>query len=385
MPLQDHHQLISVDDHLVEPRHLWEQWLPADLRDRGPRIVEEDRGDQPPAEVWHYAGRRFPQIGLNAVAGKKPEEFGIDPVRYDHMLPGCYEPEARVIDMDIDGVQAQLCFPSFPRTAGAAFIEGVVKEGDDSALALACVKAWNDFQLREWCATAPDRFIPVVILPLWDVDASVAEIERTAALGARTITFPENTVPLGLPSFHTDHWDRLFAAAADAQMPLSMHFGSSGQGPLTAPEAPLAVVITLFGCNSMYAAADLMFSPVFHKHPNLKVAFSEGGIGWVPYLLERADYTWERHRFYQNVDQTTRPSDLFRSNMWVCYIDDEHGLASRHEIGVGNITWECDYPHSDSNWPNSRKRAAELLADVPDDEAHRIVELNARELFGFHR
>jgi predicted TIM-barrel fold metal-dependent hydrolase len=145
------------------------------------------------------------------------------------------------------------------------------------------------------------------------------------------------------------------------------------------------VVITLFGCNSMYAAADLMFSPVFHKHPNLKVAFSEGGIGWVPYLLERADYTWERHRFYQNVDQTTRPSDLFRSNMWVCYIDDEHGLASRHEIGVGNITWECDYPHSDSNWPNSRKRATELLEDVPDDEAQRIVELNARELFGFPR
>jgi len=385
MPLQDHHHLISTDDHLVEPPHVWQQWLPASLRDRGPKIVEEDRGEQPPAEVWHYAGRRYPQIGLNAVAGKRPEEFGLDPVRYDHMLPGCYEPEARVADMDVDGVQAHLCFPSFPRTAGAAFIEGVIEDGDDPTLALACIHAWNDFQIQEWCAVAPDRFIPVVMLPLWDVDASVAEIERTAAMGAKTITFPENTVPLGMPSFHTDHWDPVFAAAADAQMPLCMHFGSSGKAPITAPDAPMAVMIALFGCNSMYATADLLFSPVFHRHPGLKVALSEGGVGWVPYLLERADYTWERHRFYQNVDQTVRPSDLFREHIWACFIDDEHGVANRDAIGVGNITWECDYPHSDSNWPNSRKRAAEILADVPDDEAQRIVETNARELFNFPR
>ena len=117
----------------------------------------------------------------------------------------------------------------------------------------------------------------------------------------------------------------------------------------------MAVMIALFGCNSMYATADLLFSPVFHNHPDLKIMLSEGGIGWVPYMLERMDQTWNKHRFYQNINQTVRPSELFSKHLFGCFIDDQHGLASRHEVGIDNITWECDYPHSDSNWPNSRK------------------------------
>jgi predicted TIM-barrel fold metal-dependent hydrolase len=239
--------------------------------------------------------------------------------------------------------------------------------------------------LDEWCAAAPERFIPIAILPLWDVAACVREIHRVAGRGAKAISFTENPVPLGLPSFHTDHWDPVFSAAEETGLPLCLHFGTSGQAPTTAPDAPFAVTITLFGCNSMFAAADLIFSPVFHKHPRLKVALAEGGIGWVPYLLERADYVWDRHRWYQNVNQAVPPSELFRKHIWGCFIDDVHGLKNRHDIGVDRITWECDYPHSDSNWPNSRKRALEVFADIPDDEVARIVEWNSRELFNFPR
>ncbi|MDT7599653.1 MAG: hypothetical protein QOK26_1730 [Pseudonocardiales bacterium] len=381
MPLQDHMQLISVDDHLVEPPHVWQDRLPARYLADGPKIVEEEvEGGGPPAHVWYYEGRRYPQIGLNAVAGKRPEEFGTEPLRYSDMLPGCYDPEARVIDMDLDGVQAAICYPSFPGFAGKVFLQG-----RDRELGELCVRAFNDFMIDEWCAAAPERFIPVVMLPLWDVQACVAELHRTVAKGAKAITFSENPVPLGLPSFHTDHWDPLFAAAEEAGIPLCMHFGTSGQAPTTAPDAPFAVTITLFGCNSMFAAADLMFSPVFHRHPGLKVALAEGGVGWVPYLLERADYVWDRHRYYQNVNQDMKPSDIFKRNIWGCFIDDVHGLRSRDVIGVDRITWECDYPHSDSNWPNSRKRAVEVFAEVPDDEVHRIVEWNSRELFSFPR
>jgi predicted TIM-barrel fold metal-dependent hydrolase len=127
----------------------------------------------------------------------------------------------------------------------------------------------------------------------------------------------------------------------------------------------------------------MLFSPVFHRHPRLKVVLAEGGIGWIPYILERADYTWERHRWYQDIDKETRPSDLFRKHFWGCFIDDEHGVRSRELIGVDRITFEVDYPHSDSNWPNTRKRAAEVFADVPDDEVRQIVELNTRALFHF--
>ena len=381
MPLQPDMHLISVDDHLIEHPRVWADRLPARYAELAPHIVDAPRANGgPPSQVWEYQGRRYPQIGLNAVAGKDPSEWNIDPARFDEMLPGCYDPKQRLADMDLDGVEAALCFPSFPRFAGTVFLEG-----DDREVALACVQAYNDFLIEEWCATDPHRYIPLSILPLWDRDACVAEIHRTADKGSRTISFPENTYPLGLPSFHDEHWDPVWRAAAERQMPLSLHFGTSGQSPRPSPDGPLAVSITLFGCNSMYAVADLLFSPVFHKHPDLKIAMSEGGIGWVPYLLERADYVWERHRHYQNVAQDIPPSELFRRNIYACFIEDKHGLAVRDSIGVGNMLWECDYPHSDSNWPNSRKVAEDVFADIPDDEVRRIVETNARELFRFPR
>jgi predicted TIM-barrel fold metal-dependent hydrolase len=381
MPLQPDMHLISVDDHLIEHPRVWADRLPSKHTHAAPHIVEVERPKGgPPSQVWEYQGRRYPQIGLNAVAGKDPSEWNIDPARFDEMLPGCYDPKQRLADMDLDGVEAALCFPSFPRFAGTVFLEG-----DDREVALECVRAYNDFMIDEWCATDPHRYIPLSILPLWDVDACVAEIHRAADKGTRTISFPENTYPLGLPSLHDEHWDPVWRAAAERQLPLSLHFGTSGQSPRPSPDGPLAVSITLFGCNSMYAVADLLFSPVFHKHPKLKVALSEGGIGWVPYLLERADYVWDRHRHYQNVNQDIPPSELFRRNVYACFIEDKHGLAVRHSVGVANMLWECDYPHSDSNWPNSREVAEDVFADIPDDEVGQIVETNARELFRFPR
>ncbi|WP_336880991.1 amidohydrolase family protein [Rhodococcus globerulus] len=394
MPLQDHMHLISTDDHLIEHPKLWSDRLPKKFLEAGPRIIEKELpksihvgdggraldADTKIAEVWEYEGRIYPYIGLNAVAGKKPEEFGAEPTRYEDMIPGCYEPKARVQDMDIDGVQATLSFPSFPRFAGTVFLEA-----NDKELALLSVQAWNDYVLDEWCAYAPDRLIPLTILPLWSVEECVKEIYRTATKGSRAIAFPENPVPLGLPSFHTNHWDPVFAAAVETGQPLCIHFGTSGKAPITAPEAPMAVMTALFGCNSMYATADLLFSPVFHNHPNLKFMLSEGGIGWVPYMLERMDGVWAKHRFYQNINQTVKPSELFAKHLFGCFIDDQFGIDNRHAVGIDNITWEGDYPHSDSNWPNSRKIVHNQMINVPDDEVHRIVELNARTLLNFPR
>ncbi|MCA1844566.1 MAG: amidohydrolase family protein, partial [Actinobacteria bacterium] len=242
MPLRDDMQLISTDDHVIEHPRVWADRLPAAMRDNGPRVVDVDPtdGDARPAQTWCFEGRLYPQLALNAVAGRPPVEFGLEPSRYDDILPGCYDPKARVADMDLDGVQAQLCFPSFPRFSGTVFLEA-----HDKALALASVKAYNDFMLDEWCGAAPARFIPLVILPLWDADLATAEVERCAAKGAKAVSFPENPVPLGLPSFHTDHWDGVLGAIHDADMPLCMHFGSSGKAPKTADDAPFPVAISL--------------------------------------------------------------------------------------------------------------------------------------------
>jgi predicted TIM-barrel fold metal-dependent hydrolase len=128
---------------------------------------------------------------------------------------------------------------------------------------------------------------------------------------------------------------------------------------------------------------DLLFSDVFRKFPKLQFAISEGGIGWIPYLKERADYTWERQKFWSGLSDSLRPSEVFDQHIWGCFIDDETGIAQREAAGVDHLMIEVDFPHSDSPWPHTQKRVAEMLRDVPDDEAHKIAELNARRLYNF--
>ncbi|MEY2569813.1 MAG: hypothetical protein QOE63_163, partial [Acidimicrobiaceae bacterium] len=206
VPLRSNMKLISTDDHVIEHPTVWSDRLPAKYQAAGPQIIEVvpdgAANRNRPAHVWRYEDRLYPQMALNAVAGKDREDFGLEPNRYDEILPGCFDPKARVADMDLDGVQAQLCFPSFPKFAGTVFLAG-----EDRELARLCVAAYNDFMIDEWCGSAPDRLIPLILVPFWDPVLAAAEIERCAAKGAKAVSFPENPAPLGLPSFHTDHWD----------------------------------------------------------------------------------------------------------------------------------------------------------------------------------
>ncbi|KSZ56090.1 amidohydrolase [Rhodococcus pyridinivorans KG-16] len=390
MPLEDHMQLVSVDDHLIEHPNVWQDRLPQKYLESGPRIIEATGTETDQygfgqsvsagSQIWTLEGKVYAQLGLNAVAGKPREEIGTDPVRFDEMIPGCYDPKARVADMELDGVQAAILFPSFPRFAGTLF--GTL---NDRGLALACAQAWNDYVIEEWVTPYPDRFVSMIILPHWDVQQSIAELDRLADHNIRAVSFPENPAKLGHPSFHSDHWDPLWTVLQEREIVVCLHFGTSGQVTLTADDAPMAVMSSLMGTNSMAAMSDLLFSSVFHKFPNLKVSLSEGGVGWIPWLLERSDQVWERHRYYQNINQEMRPSEIFRRNIWGCFIVDQYGVDNRHRIGVDRLTWECDYPHSDSFWPNSRKVVSEMFHDVPSDEVEKIVETNARTLFRFPR
>jgi predicted TIM-barrel fold metal-dependent hydrolase len=371
-------QIVSVDDHVIEHPRVWLDRLPDKYASVAPRIGVAEDGNT----TWIYEGQVAGNFALNAVAGKDPKDFGLEPRDYYDMLPGCHDVSERIKDMDREGVWAQMCFPNMGGFAGSTFAKS-----KDMKLAVECVRAYNDFIVDEWCAFAPGRQIPLIMTPYWDVDATVAEIERMAGKGAKSITFPELPDRIGLPSWHSEHWDPVLAAAADAGLPLSLHFGTGGV-PLASPEAMssnFTVGISLFGLNSMSTAAELLLSPVFHKFPKLKVALSEGGIGWIPYMLERIDYVWERHRWYNDVNRQVRPSELFVDHVFGCFISDNAGLESRHLIGVDNIMFESDYPHSDSQWPHTRKLLADSLIDVPDDEARKMVELNARKLYSFPR
>ena len=394
MPLTDEIKMISVDDHLVEPPGVWVDRLPAKYHDRCPRVEEvtEDRVEAFYAttvhltrgsQIWRYEDLIEPNVGLTASAGTELSRKNLSPVRFEQMRRGAWDPVARLADMDIDGVWAEAPFPSFPGFGGNKFVFA-----KDKDLALLCVRAFNDFVIDEWCAAAPDRYISVIVLPLWDQAASVAEIERCAAKGARAITFPDNPAALDLPSFQGTAWDGVFSAAAAADMPLCMHFGSSRVVPWVSREAPQAVVNALFGITLYNSMAELVLSPTLHKHPNLKVAYAEGGIGWLPYALQRLDQVWETFRYLpleNNINPDIRPSDLVRKHMWACFIDDPVGVRDRHDLGVSRLLWEADYPHADSLWPNSRAQAEKVFAQVPTDEVRQIVEDNARALFHLPR
>lgn len=377
--LPDDAKLISVDDHVIEHPNVWQDRLPDKFKEAGPRVIEQTEGPYAGNEVWLYEGESYITNGVSATAGREETNLNLDPVRFENMTPGCYDPAARIKDMDADGVHAQVCFSTFSRYAGTRFLFGKDKE-----LSLLCIKAYNDFIIDEFCAFAPGRLVPLVVLPLWDIDLCVTEINRTAAKGARGIGFPENpsSPALNLPSWHSRYWDPVLAAAEEARMPLCPHVGTSGATPVTGPDMPPAVSMCMIACNSMGATMDLLYSGTFVRFPNLKVVLSEGGVGWLPYTMERADRMWERHKGYQpEIDYGVRPSEMIAGHLYGCFIDDYVGVDLRERVGVSQIMWESDYPHSDTSWPNSRKELAAMLIDVPDEDARKMAELNAREVF----
>jgi predicted TIM-barrel fold metal-dependent hydrolase len=367
--------LISVDDHLVEPPDMFDGRLPAKFADQAPRITRKPDG----SDVWMFNGVEIPNIGLNAVAGRPKEEYGIEPTSYDEMRPGCFDVHERVKDMSAGGVLGSMCFPSFPGFSGRLFAAAADKD-----LALATVQAYNDWHIDAWAGAYPDRFISMALPVLWDADLAAAEVRRVAAKGCHSITFTENPATLGYPSFHDSYWDPLWRALCDENVVLSIHLGSSGKLAITAADAPVDVMITLQPMNICQAAADLVWSRVPKQFPDIKIALSEGGTGWIPYFLDRLDRTYDMHHMWtgQNFDGML-PSDFFREHFLTCFISDPIGVQLRNQIGIDNIAWECDYPHSDSSWPKSAEELEIVAAGVPDDELNKMTYENAMRWYSF--
>jgi len=367
--------LISVDDHLVEPPDVFDGRLPAKYADQAPRVVRQDDG----SDVWIFNGTVIPNIGLNAVAGRPREEFGIEPTAFDEMRPGCYDVHERIKDMDAAGVLASMNFPSFPGFSARLFAAA-----QDKDLALAVVRAYNDWHIDQWCGSYPGRFIPMALPVLWDAELAAAEVRRVAAKGVHSITFTESPFNLGYPSFHDPAWDPLWTALCDEGVVLSVHLGSSGSITVTSPDAPVDVMITLQPMNICSAAADLLWSRVIKQFPDIRIALSEGGTGWIPYFLDRLDRTYEMHHRWTGQDFGGRlPSEVFREHFLTCFIADPVGIELRHRIGMDNMAWECDYPHSDSSWPTPAEELEGVTVGVTDDEVDKITWQNAARWYAF--
>jgi len=371
--------LISVDDHVVEPPHLFDGRVPARYVDDAPKVVHKQDG----TDVWVYEGVQIPNIGLNAVAGRPKEEWGFEPTAFSEIREGCFDIDRRIDDMNANGVLASVNFPSFPQFCGQLF-----SRSKDLDRGMAMVRAYNDWHIDEWAGTHLGRMIPLSIPPIWDPQLMADEVRRVAAKGCLAVTFSENPAKLGWPSWHDkQHWEPFFQACVDNDVAILLHIGSSSSLIRTADDAPLDIMIALQPQNTVQAAADVLYSGVCQRYPDIKIVLSEGGIGWVPYFLERVDYIYDKHRYWLGRDfGDMLPSQVVKRNFTFCFIDDMVGVENRHHLGVENITWECDYPHSDSSWPNSPELLGKHFDGAPgltDEEIDLITHRNAMRVFNF--
>jgi predicted TIM-barrel fold metal-dependent hydrolase len=358
--------LISVDDHAIEPPNLFQGRLPARFKADEPRVAKFANGD----ERWMVEGKPWAGVGPAAVAGRRREELGDEPTRYAEVRPGCWDVDARIADMNANGTLMSLNFATLAGFAGEKFVGGKDKE-----LMLALLRAHNE----DWAGRYPARLIPNGILPLWDIDLAIAELKRINDAGVKVVSFPENPTAFGQPSIHWGHWDRLFAEIVARGMTVAIHIGTSG-GLLPTPsmESPADVGVTLLNIKIAEAVADLLFSPLLLKFPDLRVMMSEGCMGWVPFLRERANAEYRNHRYWTHADLGDLvPGDLLSRHFLFCFHEDDFGLSVRHAVGLEQIAWECDYPHADTTWPTSPERLWSSVKDFPKAEIDMITHLNA--------
>jgi predicted TIM-barrel fold metal-dependent hydrolase len=335
----------------------------------------------PETDFWVYEGANMGLDTGRAAAGLV-ESMDNRPITYDEMRPGCYDLRARLDDMTLNHVERSLCFPTFPRFCGQTFLEA-----DDKELALACVRTYNDWMVEEWAGESGGRIVPLCLVPLWDVEIAAQEVRRNAARGVRAVAFSELPNYLGLPSLYDRdrYWDPLWNTCAETSTVICMHIGSASRNTRSADDAPPADTVALTSITSQLSLTSWLLSGVLARH-DVKIAFSEGQVGWMPYLIERIDKIWDKFRGLSfmgiPVEIGAPPSSFIPGRIYGCVVYDDFGIQTRGGLGIEQITFESDYPHMDSTWPHTKEYAAKALAGYTDHEIRRVLRDNAIELFG---
>lgn len=371
---------IDVDTHITEPPDTFTARMPAALRDRAPRIERHDGTD-----AWYVDGQPFGSVGMTAVAGW-PRPFPDGPPTIDDVHPAAYDAAKRLEYMDQNGIWAQVLYPNVAGFGSQRFLSL-----EDPELMLACVRAYNDFQL-DWISPDPRRFVAVAALPFWDVEASVTEVQRAAAGGHRAVLFTGEPHRFGMPVLGHEHWEPLWSAIEETGLPVSLHIGSGDMKGIFTPERMKAhgmasayaySSISMFLGNGVQIA-DLVLSGVLPRHPGLRFVSVESGIGFVPFLLEALDYSFlEAGGARVQPEFAELPSHYFRRQVYTCYWFEE--LAPTRlleEIGVDRVLFETDFPHPTCLYGNIAERIEATLAGHPAEVRHRILWQNAAELYG---
>jgi predicted TIM-barrel fold metal-dependent hydrolase len=359
------YRLISGDSHVNEPGDLWTARVPREFRDRAPRIDRFEQGD-----AWVLEGVRDPiNFGMNACAGLDPADMHAWS-RFDDMRAGGYDPAARIAEMDRDGVDAEVLYPT-PRLA-----QGVVAT-KEMEFHLALVRAYNDW-LSEYARHAPDRFAGLMLLPNRGAESAVAEIERVAGRpGIRGVMmgcYPNGTLEVA------DEDDAVWSRLVEAGLPLNIHVSLSQHMP-AAHRAALPGYGRFFDAPNRIV--QMIFAGVFDRFPTLDVVVAEVDCGWVPYFKEQIDNNYRRLDAISDFHITALPSEYVERHLHFTYLTDPFGIANRHAVGTERILWSSDYPHISSDWPHSWDAIEATFAGVDAGEREAILHGNAERLYGF--
>ena len=359
------YRLISADSHINEPPNLYIDHVPAKYKERAPRMEHLPQGD-----AWIIEGVPDPiHFGMNAVAGLPPEQASAW-VRWEDIRRGGYDPAARLLEQDQDGVDAEILYPT-PRLSG-----GITFNRSDPAFQIALIRAYNDW-LSEYCAYAPDRLIGIAQIPTVGIDAAIAELERAAKLpamrGVVIAAYPNGGYDI------TAEDDAFWARCQELGWPISLHVGFQTE-TLGMHKTKLPGDVRFYDVPNRII--QFIAEGVFERFPRLALELVEVDCGWIPYFREQLDDRYKRIHHYANLHLEKLPSEYFASNIYYTYITDHYGVKNRHEIGVDKILWSSDYPHIGADWPNSWKTIEQDFAGVPEDEKRLILAGNAMRLYG---
>jgi predicted TIM-barrel fold metal-dependent hydrolase len=374
--------IIDADSHVTEPPDLWVSRVATKHRGEVPRVVATDVGE----EIWTIGGVRVATVGQSA-SGAWPDFPTTRPKTLRECHPGAYDAAARLAYLDEVGIWAQVLFPNVGGFGAQKFLFL-----EDASLKLACVRAYNDY-LAEWASADARRLLAVLATPFWDVRATVAEIERCADRGFRGVLFTGEPMRFGLPTLGDRSWDPVWSAAQECGLPIHFHVGG---GEDTAgfhhPErlrahgiggATAFCAVDLFMKNGAQCA-DLISSGVLPRFPALQFVSVESGIGWIPFVLEAADYHFlGATRSGRIRSGELLPSELFRRQVYATYwFERVAPRALLQDLPIDNILFETDFPHPSCLYGNVRETIERGLVDAPAAVAHRFVWANAASLYG---